>query len=182
MVRKKDEETPESGARRSAKASAASKGKATRGTTSRKRMGRPSVYSEALGTEICERIAAGESLRGVCEDPRMPARLTVIRWLIAGEPEDFCNRYAHARQVQAELFADDMVAVAAGAERSVVTDHNGVTRVDAGAVQARKLLVEQMRWNAERLLPKKYGTLLKHSDHTGEAPAAFHVHLPQQDS
>lgn len=178
MARRKNEATPEQGARRSAKASSSKRGQKAK--TRPRKPGRPSVYTEAIGIEICERIAAGESLNRICKDPKMPDRVTVIRWLIAGKPEDFCNNYAHARQIQADIFADEMVETAAGAESSVVTDQHGVTRVDAAAVQARKLLVEQMRWNAERLLPRKYGTLLKHADHTGEAPAAFVVNFPQE--
>jgi hypothetical protein len=58
---------------------------------------RPSIFSPELGSEICLRIAKGESLRSICEDDGMPALSTVCAWLV--DPQDealkaFSERYA----------------------------------------------------------------------------------------
>ena len=57
------------------------------GTWDRAEAGRPgaaapgeSVYSEALGEAICARVAAGESVRGICAEPGQPHRTTVQKW------------------------------------------------------------------------------------------------------
>src|SRR4051812_20660843 len=34
--------------------------------------GGPSIHADALAHEICDRIAAGESLRAICRDDHMP--------------------------------------------------------------------------------------------------------------
>jgi hypothetical protein len=47
----------------------------------RPKRGRPSEWSEPLGKALCARIAAGEPLLRICEDPAMPGRRTVQRWL-----------------------------------------------------------------------------------------------------
>lgn len=44
------------------------------------RPGRPSLYGEALMEAIYMRLCAGEPLRTICRDPRMPGRSTVQGW------------------------------------------------------------------------------------------------------
>ena len=62
---------------------------------SKKACGRPGLYTEALGLEICERLACGKSLRTVCKMADMPNMATVTKWLSA-DPE-FREQYARAR-------------------------------------------------------------------------------------
>lgn len=47
------------------------------------KMGRPTLFTDELALEICERIANGRSLRSVCLDKDMPHMATVMRWLDA---------------------------------------------------------------------------------------------------
>ena len=56
-----------------------------------RRPGRPSKLEPALAEEICSRIAGGESLRSVCREPAMPARETVLRWVLRNAA--FRNQY-----------------------------------------------------------------------------------------
>ena len=39
--------------------------------------GRPTLHTTALAREICERMAAGESLRKICTDEHMPSEAAV---------------------------------------------------------------------------------------------------------
>ena len=41
------------------------------------------IYSEAIGAEICERVAAGESIAAICRGSGMPNRTTVRDWAVA---------------------------------------------------------------------------------------------------
>jgi hypothetical protein len=43
--------------------------------------GRPTIRTARIVSEICSRIARGESLRHICLDPKMPCRDTFFRWL-----------------------------------------------------------------------------------------------------
>jgi hypothetical protein len=59
-------------------------------------MGRPSIYSDALAAEICERLASGESLRAICCEEHMPSRKVVHEW-VADNHNGFRDQYARAR-------------------------------------------------------------------------------------
>jgi len=119
--------------------------------------GRPTDYTEALAEAICIRLAEGESLRAICREDAMPSKSTVMEWLL--KHEDFRTKYAHARVLQADTHADEMLEIAddgsadyklAGRDGDdIVIDHEHIAR--------SKLRVETRRWLAEKLAPKKYG-------------------------
>src|SRR6478735_3007312 len=69
--------------------------------------GRPSEYTKEIASEILARIAAGESLRAICEPDEMPAASTVCLWVVDNR-EGFAEQYARARKLQAELLADEL--------------------------------------------------------------------------
>lgn len=103
-------------------------------------MGRPSGFTQAIADKICERIAAGESLRAICRDQNMPGLTSVWKWL--GKHEDFGKQYARAREEQAETLADEIVAIA---------DNGDLTSDD------RRIRVDARKWVASKLKPKQYG-------------------------
>jgi hypothetical protein len=76
-------------------------------------LGRPSSCSTELAAEICERLAAGESLRQICDDGHLPNRSTVFGWL--HRDPDFRAMYMVARECGAEALADEVVAMAMAA-------------------------------------------------------------------
>lgn len=127
------------------------------------RKGRPTIYTEAVAQEICERIAGGESLRNICAGPRMPNQSTVLRWLFkVDESEEltaFLRAYRLARDCQAELIADEIIDIADEA-----TD-----RDTAAAAQVR---IAARKWIAAKLLPKKYGDTQK-IEHGGKVETAL---------
>lgn len=116
------------------------------------KVGRPSAFTPELANEICDRISLGESLRAICADDHMPAERTVHRWLSqapdCSDPDDWTNafrqQYAHAREVQADTFADKIVDEAFRATDASI----GRLRMDA------------LKWKASKLAPKKYGDKL----------------------
>ncbi|MFZ3358030.1 MAG: hypothetical protein WA177_04645 [Xanthobacteraceae bacterium] len=72
---------------------------------------RPSFdYSDKIATTICIRLINGESLRAICADPAMPAKVTVCRWLARNA--EFRDQYAFARALQMERFGDEMLEIA----------------------------------------------------------------------
>lgn len=118
-----------------------------------KKVGRPSKYTEALATAICERIASGESLHRICAGAGMPALRTVLDWLT--REKEFPHQYARARELQAETLADQIVSIA-----------DGETGDGAADVAAAKLRIDARKWVAAKLLPKKYGDRVT-QEHTG---------------
>jgi hypothetical protein len=128
-------------------------------------MGRPSKLRKEIASAICEQIMGGDSVRKICAREGMPAMSTVFRRL--AEDGEFSEQYAHAREAQAEFFADEIIDIA---DETPVTEQpdpdGGVTmRIDAAGVQRNKLRVDARKWVAAKLLPKKYGerTQVEHS-------------------
>ena len=117
--------------------------------------GRPSKYSNALADKICERLASGESLVRVCKDPDMPGLSTVFRWL--ADNESFRDNYARAREVQADVLADEILDIADDGINDSYTDDEGGERTNYDVIARSKLRVDARKWIASKLLPKKYG-------------------------
>jgi len=134
--------------------------------------GRPTIYTPELGNEICARLADGESLRGILQGDEMPNKSTVMRWLFSDKEElkDFCDQYARAREMQAELMADEMMDIADDGTNDWMTrrnkDGSEYEVVDNEAIQRSKLRIDARKWVASKLLPKKYGERTRH-EHTG---------------
>lgn len=72
--------------------------------------GRPSGYSEEVADTICQELMEGKGLRTICALEGMPGAATVYKWL--GQYEGFQERYAHAREVQADVLADEIIEIA----------------------------------------------------------------------
>ena len=103
-------------------------------------MGRPSAYSTELAAEICDRLAGGESLNAICRDDHMPTRQAVHEW-IADNRAGFGDKYTRAREVQADHFADEVIAIVD-------------TEPDANRARVR---MDGRKWVSSKLAPKKYG-------------------------
>ena len=141
----------------------APKRKATKG---KKAGGRPERYTPELAAEICERIANGETLMCICEDAHIPHRATVTRWLTDETKTDFLEKYALARELQADNWADELVTIADDAASDwIKRGENGeVSTLNHEHIARSKIRIETRQWLIERLNPKKYGrkTELKH--------------------
>ena len=129
------------------------------GATKKRKPGRPSKYSLKLALRLCERITEGIGLRKICQEPGMPNAATVFRWL--ADNKEFCDLYARAREIQAELLADDIVAVADTPLRGEKTKRgkDGLEVITGDCVERSKLMVDARKWVAAKLLPKKYGKM-----------------------
>jgi hypothetical protein len=103
-------------------------------------MARPSSYTEAVATEICTRLANGESLTKICKDPKMPSSPTVQLWLDQNPP--FLAWYARARERQADFFAGQIVEIA---------DNSKLLADD------RRVRIDARKWVAGKMRPKVYG-------------------------
>ena len=73
-------------------------------------MARPTKYNEQLATNIIDRLINGESLRAICTCEDMPDKATIFRWLASNS--EFCDQYKLAREIQADMLADDLLNIA----------------------------------------------------------------------
>lgn len=106
------------------------------------KMGRPSIFTDELANEICERVSLGRSLRSVCLDKDMPTKTTVMRWL--DENEDFCDQYRRACEEREVTHFEEMLTIA----DEVLPETAEVARA--------KLRIDTRKWVLARMNPKKY--------------------------
>jgi len=125
--------------------------------------GRPSTYTQELSDLICERLAAGESMRSVSRDPEMPAMSTLFKWI--RELPQFSEQYDKAKVESADALVEDMLDIADNQVEQpvlkdgepIMVDGKPVMMKDAVGVAHAKLRVDTRKWAASKLKPKKYG-------------------------
>jgi hypothetical protein len=131
-----------------------------------------------LGLTICERVACGETLSGVCRDRDMPSRSTVYRWQEADST--FRDTYRRAREMQMQSWGDEIVEIADDTTLDTVTKMTPQGReyeaVDHENIQRSKLRVNTRQWLMARLNPALYGDKVEH-EHSG---MVGHAHIVGQ--
>lgn len=128
--------------------------------------GRPTAYTSEIAETICNRLAAGESLRAICETEGMPDESTVRAWAIENR-EGFSPHYARAREVQFERWADEILEIADDGSRDTVVNADGVEIVNHDHINRSRLRVDTRKWLLSKLLPKKFGDKVQ-NEHVGE--------------
>ncbi len=105
--------------------------------------------------EICDRLAAGESMFDICRGDDMPAARTVYENM--ARDENIRARIARAREAQQDFEADNCIQIA---DAATPEDYN-----------VAKLRIWARQWRAAKLAPKKYGdkVLAEHSGPNGGA-------------
>lgn len=102
---------------------------------------RPTQFSEPLAAEICRRLADGELLGDICRPASMPSRDTVRRWQNENGP--FRDRYALARDQQADALAEEAIHLARNASADTVT--------------VCRLQIDTIKWLTSKIAPRRYG-------------------------
>lgn len=64
--------------------------------------------------------------------------------------EEFMEQYARAREIQAEILAEDIISLADSAVE------------DGAAVAKARLQVDARKWYASKMAPKRYGDRIQH--------------------
>ena len=118
------------------------------GPIQRPARGRPSSYTDDLAGAICDRLAQGETLSGICQREDMPSTSMVYRWLSTNP--DFRDQYVHAREQQAHAIAEKALREAEAA-------------ADA---QLGRLAFDARKWFASKVAPRVYGDKIT-QEHTG---------------
>lgn len=141
--------------------------------------GRPSIFSEELAARICERLAAGETLRSVCRDDDMPAPSTVIGWTHADKA--FSEQYANARQHGYQFMADELLEISDDGSNDWMEREqeregkNEGWQFNGEHFQRSRLRVDTRKWLLSKALPKVFGDKLAHTGADGTGPVALAI-------
>lgn len=92
-------------------------------------------------------MAAGESLRAICETDGMPTEGAVRQWALK-DVEGFSTQYATAVQTRAMRWAEEVLTIADEKK---------------GEVNRDRLRVDTRKWLLSKVLPKVYGDKIVHS-------------------
>lgn len=129
---------------------------------------------EAVIDFVCAQIASSSmGVAAALEQAKvkMPLRQTVMEW-IAGS-EVFADKYARAKQQQAEYLAEELLEIADDGTNDYVTRQNAdgseYEVLNGEHVQRSRLRIDTRKWLMSKLLPKKYGERITHDGSIGIA-------------
>lgn len=104
------------------------------------------AYDPLLALKIVERVAHGETLTKICDTSQgMPSYFTFHKWVLR-EP-DLAKAYGAARVLSAQVFEDTALDKA----REVADEPTSAPKV-----RAFEVLINQLRWSAEKRDPQQY--------------------------
>ena len=125
----------------------------------KKPIGRTSNYTPELGEKVCEAISkSNRGLVSICAQEGMPGRATVHEWVL--KYKDFADKYARAREDQAEFLAEEILSIADDGTNDTTQNERGSDIENKEWTNRSKLRVEARKWIASKLKPKKYGDKL----------------------
>lgn len=128
----------------------------------KKKVGRPSDYTDEIATKICHELSIGKSLRKICLADDMPAARTVHMWLLSNQ--EFMQQYTQAREIQADTIFDECIDIADMEDNDMQTV-DGQDRVNTDVIARDRLRIDTRKWMAGKLRPKKYGEKVQ-QEHT----------------
>lgn len=113
---------------------------------------------------VCARMAQGEPLSRICEnDPDLPHRTTIMEWVY--KDDDLADKYARAREAQADYYADEIVQISD-------------TEEDPNRARVR---IDARKWTAGKLRPRVYGDRVV-NEHVGKDDGPIAVDDPNADA
>jgi hypothetical protein len=111
------------------------------------KIGRPTKYSDEWAEAFCREISQGHSVAEICERRDQPSEQSIYSWL-RGDG-DFLERYARAREAQADKYFQEIIEIADAATPETVN--------------VARLRVDSRKFTVARLAPKKYGDHVEHN-------------------
>jgi hypothetical protein len=134
-----------------------------RSIETRKKTGRPTIFTQELADLICQRVATHPlGLGRLCDMyDDMPTKETVNTWRF--KDSLFSSQYTKAKIAQAELLAEDILDIACDGRNdwmeSLSDDEKGLGwKLNGEHVQRSRLRIDTNKWLAAKLMPKTYGT------------------------
>lgn len=150
----------------------------------KKKVGRPTDYTQELADIICEELSEGKSLRTICRAEDMPAVRTIFYWLRTYE--EFLHQYTRAKEESADALIEEMLEIADDGSNDYMTITKGnfdYNVEDREVTNRSRLRVDTRKWIASKLKPKKYGDKLDlTSDGEKVSVVGFNYVVPKEDA
>lgn len=119
-------------------------------------MGRWSEFDQAVADVICDRMAAGESLRAICREEGMPSESAVRTWAVK-DVQGFHAQYTRAREAQMDALAEDILEISDDGSRDYRKDEDGREVPDHDHIARSRLRVDTRKWLMSKIAPKRFG-------------------------
>lgn len=123
----------------------------------KKKLGRPSMYTEELGQRICKVVSThtyGLNRLTAMFD-WMPTKETINEWRLSNSA--FSAQYIKAKVMQSELLAEDCLDISDESGFDAHINEQGKVVCDSEAINRARLRIDTRKWLAAKLLPKIYG-------------------------
>lgn len=120
------------------------------------------TFSKDVCDRIIDEIQAGRTLSDICNDPGMPSRRSVSRWI--NQDADFEKRYESAKGIQADVLFEKIIDTAEGRLDDEIIKgkaYKGKNESDNSRrhmiMQEREQRIRAYQFAISKLKPKKYG-------------------------
>lgn len=134
-----------------------------------KKIGRPTIYSEKLAREFCDRLSRGISLRTVCLADDMPSMDTIYHWI--HDKKDFSEQYAQAKENSADALNEVLLDLG---DDAIKLSQEVDNKVSNAVVSAVKLKADNLKWYMSKMKPKKYGDKMDMTTNGKDLPSPIY--------
>ena len=134
-----------------------------------RKQGRPTIYTDELGKEICLKIAtSSKGIQRLCkENPHWPCFQTIYEWRL--NQEGFGERYIKAKRSQVHLLIDECIDIADDTSQDTIIrqnkDGSESEICNSEYVNRSRLRIDTRKWMAARLEPTIYGEKMDSNHH-----------------
>ena len=113
-------------------------------------------FTQELFDSICEDISySDKGLVSICKSKGLNAN-SFYEWI--AKDKSLGDKYARARELQAEYMAEQIIAIADETSNDTLTNkETGNESANNEWIARSRLRVDARKWIASKLLPKKYG-------------------------
>jgi hypothetical protein len=131
------------------------------------------IYTEAMGEEICRRLARGEGLKPISRTPGFPHSSTIMEWA-TDTTHPFSERYRKARVLGYMHMAEEIIEIADDKSGDVTMNEDGNPVTNHENIARSRLKVDTRKWVVSRMLPHIFGDRVV-TEHIGPNGGAIQV-------
>lgn len=119
---------------------------------------RPADFTDEIFAAICDRMANGEGLRKICDDPEMPSRQTFLRWIEKDTGRQ--AKYQAAREALMDWYGEEILTIAWDDSKDTIEGRDGKPLCNHEWIARSRLKVDTLKFLMSKLHPKRYGDKL----------------------
>jgi len=140
---------------------------------------RPAEFTDEIFDAICDRMANGEGLRKICEDPQMPSRQTFLRWIEKDTGRQ--ARYQAAREALMDWYGEEILTIAWDDSKDTIKGEDGrPDKANHEWINRSRLKVDTLKFLMAKLHPKRYGDKLPEQEGERDLKLSWEKQQPEQ--